>query len=118
MAVYVVDWDDFREQVRNDDAYGGLERLSPEPLGDGSAKAPMSFMDAFDAFKRAWKSHERLYFKEVFDTLFGSWRGGADRVMELEEGEGGDLSGIDTALNPETVKDLEGVARRLDLGHC
>jgi hypothetical protein len=118
MAVYLVDWDDFQEQVRNDDAYEVLERHSPEPLGDRSAKAPMSFLDAFDAFKRAWKSDERLYFKEVFDTLFWSWRGLADRVMELEEGEDGDLFGIDTALKPQTVKDLAAMARRLDLGNC
>jgi hypothetical protein len=38
--------------------------------------------------------------------------------MELEEGEDGDLFGIDVALKPETVKELEAMARRLELGHC
>jgi hypothetical protein len=38
--------------------------------------------------------------------------------MELDEGEDGDLFGIDTALKPETVKELASVARRLDLGRC
>src|SRR4051794_23469051 len=118
MAVYIVDWDDFQERVRNAEAYEVLEQLRPEPLGDRSAKAPMSFLDAFDAFKRAWKSDERLYFKEVFDTLFWSWRGGAARGMGLGEGGDGGLFGVDTALKPETVKDLEAMARRLDLGNC
>jgi hypothetical protein len=118
MAVYLVDWDEFKEKVRHAEAYEVLEQLRPEPLEDESARAPMSFLDAFDAFKRAWKSDERLYFKEVFDTLFWSWRGGGDRVMELEEGEDGDLFGIDIALKPETVKGLEAMARRLDLEHC
>jgi hypothetical protein len=118
MAVYLVDWDDFQEKVRHEEAYEVLEQLRPEPLEDGNAKAPMGFLEAFDAFKRGWTSDERLYFKEVFDTLFWSWRGGADQVMELEEGEGGDLFGIDVALKPETVKELAGVARRLDLGRC
>ena len=39
--------------------------------------------------------------------------------MELEEeGEDNDLSGIDTALKPETVKELGDVTRRLDLEQC
>jgi hypothetical protein len=38
--------------------------------------------------------------------------------MELEEGEDGDLFGIDVALKPKTVKELEAMARRLDLEHC
>jgi hypothetical protein len=118
MAVYLVDWDDFQEKVRHAEAYEVLEQLRPEPLEYDSAKAPMGFLEAFDAFKRAWKSDERRDFKEVFDTLFWSWRGGADQVMELEEGEDGDLFGIDVALKPETVMELAGVARRLDLGRC
>jgi hypothetical protein len=94
MAVYIVDWDDFQEKVRQAEAYEVLEQLRPEPLEDEGAKAPMSFMEAFDAFYRAWKSDERLYLKEVFDTLFWSWRGGsAERVMELEEGRTATCSG-------------------------
>src|SRR5262249_50330162 len=106
MAAYLVDRDDFQEKVRHAEAYEVLEQTSPEPLKYDSAKAPSSFLEAFDSFKRAWKSDERLYFKEVFDTLFWSWRGHADQVMELDEGEDGDLSGIDVALKPETVKEL------------
>jgi hypothetical protein len=118
MAVYIVDWDGFQEQVRHTEAYEVLEQLSPEPLEYESARAPMSFLKVFDAFKPAWKSDEQRYFKEVFDTLFWSWRGDGEQVMELETGEDGDLFGIDVALKPETVKELEAMARRLDLEHC
>jgi hypothetical protein len=120
MGAYLVDWDDFQEKVRHADASDVLEEIERQPLTDESARAPWDFLEVFDGFKRAWKSDAKLYFKEVFDTLFSFCRGSAYQVMELEEGESedSDLFGIDTALRPETVKELVDLARKVYLEEC
>lgn len=120
MDVYLVDWDAFQEEVFHSDASEVLDGLEPVQLADENKRAPLAFMEAFDAFKRAWKSDEKFYFKEVFDTLFWDWRGDAYRIMELRESgeEDCDLDCIETALKPETVRALLQTAKRLDLQAC
>ena len=120
MDVYLVDWDDFQEKVLLDDVSEVLEADEFEgvALDDPSARAPAAFLEAFDRFKRAWKSEGKLYFKEVFDTLFADWRGGADRIMELQDGEDGNLFGVDTALKAETARELLKSAGKIHLEEC
>lgn len=117
MGAYLVNWDEFQEKARHVDAYDALEDEDRQALPDESARAPGDFMEAFDKFKRSWKSDSKLWFKEVFDTTFSFSRGGADQIMELEEGESeeSNLFGIDTALKPETVKELVASFSELDL---
>lgn len=120
MCVHLVDWDDFQEKVRHAAASDVLNEVEEQKLTYESGAAPHDFMDVFDGFKRAWKSDAKLYFKEVFDTILWFCRGTTGQVMELEEGESedSDLFGIDTALKPETVKELADLARKFDLEDC
>jgi hypothetical protein len=118
MEIYFVDWDDFQEKVLRDDPDEVLERLESEDLDDPSDRAPLAFLEAFDRFKRDWKSDAKLHFKEVFDTLFWQYRDSSNRIMELREGEDFDLFGIDTALGPGTVEELLEQAARFDLEDC
>jgi len=120
MGAYLVDWDEFQEKVRHADAYDALEGEERQALPDESARAPGDFMEVFDIFKKAWKSDSKLYFKEIFDAIFSFCRGGAYGIMELEEGESedSDLFGIDTALKPETAKELVASFGKIDLEEC
>ena len=120
MGAYLVNWDDFQEKVRYADAYyllGDCELLS---LSDSNASAPLDFLEAFDSFKRAWKGEAKLRFKEVYDTIFWHWRGSSYQIMEFEAGESedSDLSNLDTALKPESVKEYADLSRTFDLEEC
>lgn len=117
---YLVDWDDFQERIHDlddgDDAFVVLEELEAE-RHDRQRRA-LDFMEAFDAFQRSWKSDGRLYFKEVFDSVLWPSRGIGRQIVELEAEHQGDLFGIDTALKPETVKELSEMGKRFDLEEC
>lgn len=132
MGVYVVDWAKIQERFLHawtcDDpelemfcyAYRVLYEFEEEKLSTDSAKAPSDFVYCYDAFKRAWKTDSRLDFHKVFGTMFWfCWTKGK-QTMELERGEDEriDFYGIDTALKPETVKELAKAASRFDLEEC
>lgn len=122
MSVYLVDWADFQARVLHSDVCEVIEEMEmqSEPLLWASFHSQMLFMDSFDSFQRAWKSDAKLHFKEVFDAMFASWRGGKYLIMELVQGEDedSDLDGIDTAMKPETVREFVEEASRFNLEDC
>jgi hypothetical protein len=138
MEVYLVRWDEFQALVLKGDELElrreAIDRglidedelwnwelsalVESANLDFESSRSPFAFMDAFDRFKRSWKSDGRLHFNEVFDTLFWECRGDSHQIMELEEGEDVDLFGIDTALRPETVRELLETATKIQLEEC
>jgi hypothetical protein len=132
MGVYVVDWAKIQERFlhpwTSDDpeledfsyAYQVLTEFEEERLSTDSAKAPLEFLDCFDAFKRAWKSDSSLDFRKVFGTILWYWWPKGVQARELEKGndERIDFYGIDTALTPETLRELAKAASRFDLEEC
>ena len=119
-SIHLVDWPAFQAGVRHGEASEVLEELGVEPAWHGLHSASMDFLDAFDAFRGAWKADERYYFQDVFDALFWTWRGEHNRVLELVEGDDpkSDIFGVETAMTPDTAADLAATAARFDLEAC